>query len=927
MRETIKKIEDHAAGRLALPPGRTAVDEIGRFKTYLKVEAHRLRMLHRAGGEGLPLCQARAAAIDALIRALWAAALGAGGGEQPAAALVAVGGYGRGELNPCSDIDLLFLHHRQVSGGRPRPGFGHVIDGVLYPLWDLGLKVGHSVRTVSECVAAANADMQSKTAMIESRWLVGDRKLYDTFAAAVQRRCVAGRAREYCQLRLEDQAVRRAKFGNSASMQEPNLKNGCGGLRDYQNLLWMAHFKEGAGTLAELQKGEWITRAERKLLEKAHDFLLRARTAMHYETGKALDVLGKNIQPAVAQQLGYRERSPSKRIEAFMRDLYRHLRNVFLITRTVEQRLALLPAETVPPGLRAFVPARRKVVSEVVDGFRFVGGEIQAASRRVFQEDNRRLMRVFLYGQQRGFRLHADLAQMIRNQLDLVDGAFRRDARVRETFLTVLGQRGNVATTLRAMHEVDFLGRYLPEFGRMTCLVQHEFFHQYTVDEHTLVCLQQLDRVWEAKEPPHAAYAELLNKIERPWLLYLALLLHDLGKGLGHDHSVAGAEISRRVSSRLGLDAAAAQALAVLVENHLLLVAVSQRRDLDDPVIIRQVAEKVQTPEILCMLTLHTFADSMATSDKLWNGFKDSLLWSLHHRTVALFNGGAGLVRSDEMQREHLRREVRRIKPADVTDEELDAHLAALPSRYHLIHPAREVAQDLALAHQFMWNQVAGKGDGRAPVTGWQHEPDRGFSRVKICTWDRVGLFSRLAGSFSAAGLSILSAQVFTRSDNIALDTFCVIQARDGLLPGPAPQAEFEGILETVLTGGEVDFHRLIARQKITRPPYQAYSGELIGTRIRFDNTASESRTLIEVETEDRLGLLYAICEALAALSLDISAARIATERGGASDSFYVRERGGGQVAGADRQGEIEASLRQAILRLDDQHPAGARGA
>jgi len=921
MQELLKKIEADAAARLPLPPGKPASEELVRYKSFLKLETHRLKLQHRAGGGGLPLCQARAGIVDVLLRYLWEAAKGQLSEqalrEFTSVALVAIGGYGRGELNPHSDIDFMFLHSRQVAGNRPLPYLSKIIDGILYPLWDLGFKVGHSVRNVDDCVQVANADMQAKTSLIESRLIVGDPVLFAKFQKTLERKCVAGHVQEYVQMRLEDQTTRRAKFGNSATMQEPNLKNGCGGLRDYQNLLWMAFFKYRTRTLADLQTRQMISEIERKQLEAAYDFLLRTRTEMHFHANRATEVLGKNLQPAVAFNLGYRERSPSKRIEGFMRDLYRHQRNIFLITRTVEQRLALLPAGSSRLSLRFLLRGRRKPPQEPIDGFKFINGEIQAASDQVFREHPPRLMRVFLYAQQRGLRLHADLAQLIRNQLDLVDRAFLTDEGVRETFLTILDQRGSVAAVLRAMHEVDFLGRYVPEFGRVTCLVQHEFYHQYTADEHTLMCLEQLDRVWEAKNAPYIAYAELFHKVERPAVLYLALLLHDLGKPLGHGHSLISGEISHRVAKRLGLDGAATHTLRLIIEHHLLLASVSQRRDLDDAAVIRRVAKLVQTPETLAMLTLHTFADSLATSEKLWNGFKDSLLWSLHHKTMALMSGGPEFVRTEEMQRELLRREVKRIKPELISDEELNAHLAALPPRYHVIHSAQEVSDDLVLAHQFMRRQVVEEGDALAPVIDWHNEPDRGFSRVKVCTWDRAGLFSKIAGSFSAAGLNILSAQIFTRSDGMALDTFCVITAKEGSLANPEQQEHFGEVLKKALTGGPVDFRSLIARQKITRPPYQAYMGEQIATEIRFDNEASDARTLVEIETEDRLGLLFAISEALAELALDISAARISTERGGASDSFYVRERDGGRVLIPARREAIERRLRKAIQSLD----------
>ncbi len=922
MKELLAKIQADAAVRLPLPPGREATKELARYKAFLKVETHRLKLLHRSGLGGYEVCQARAAVIDLILRNLWEAARntlsGADQKQFPPLALISIGGYGRGELNPHSDIDFMFLHNRQ-GAGKPLPCLTRMVDGILYPLWDIGLKVGHSVRSVEDCVKVANTDMQSKTSLIEARLITGDDALFRKFQKTLVAECVNGQEDEYIAMRLADQAARRAKFGNSACMQEPNLKNGCGGLRDFQNLLWMAFFKYRTRSVKDLQAHSMIYETERRQLEAAYDFLLRVRTEMHYHVNRPMDVLSKNLQPAVAYNLGYRERSPSKRIEQFMREVYSHSRNIFLITRTVEQRLALLPKQR-KLSLSSWLPTRsRKSSPEPLDGFKFHDGEIRAASDDIFREQPRRLMRVFLYAQQRGLRLHPDLAQLIRNQLTLVDRDFLSDTHVRETFLTILNQRGNVARVLRAMHEVDLLGKYLPEFGKLTCLVQHEFYHQYTADEHTLMCLEKLDRVWEARDLPFTSYDKLFHTIERPFLLYLALLLHDVGKFEGHGrHTPASVKLAERVSRRLGLDSVTAQNLHLVIEHHLLLASVSQRRDLDDPAVIRQVARKVQTPENLALLTLHTFVDSLATSDKLWNGFKETLLWSLHMKAMRALTGGPESYRAEELQRDQLKEEVRKLLPESISAEELDAHFGTLPNRYFQIQTAREAVDDVLLAHRFMRLQIAEDESALAPVVNWHHDADRGFSTVKVCTWDRSGLFSKIAGSFSAVGLNILSAQVFTRRDGIVLDTFFVTDARTGT-PGSTEQRDrFEQVLAKVLTGGEVDFRALIARQRNARPLYQAYTGERLETQVRFDNEGSDTRTLIEIETEDRIGLLYVISQALSELELDISGAKIVTEMGAAIDSFYVRELDGSKVTHPPRQKAIDAKLLHSIHSLEE---------
>ncbi|MGI8965357.1 MAG: [protein-PII] uridylyltransferase, partial [Limisphaerales bacterium] len=567
---------------------------------------------------------------------------------------VAIGGYGRAELNPYSDIDIMFLHEGEmVSRGKPIPILGALTDGLLYTLWDVGLKVGHSVRSIDDCVKVANSDMQSKTALIEARLISGNETLFQKLQKTVLAKCVSGHEDEYIAARVRDQAARREKFGNSACRQEPNIKNGCGGLRDYQNLIWMTFFKYRTRSLIELQEKEMISAAERKQLEAAYDFLLRVRNELHYHVNRPLDILSKSVQPSVAHNLGYTNRSASERLEKFMGDFYSHARNIDLITRTVEQRLALLPTSKLIPDFRQMLRGHlEKTRAQIVDGFKIIAGEIHPTTKFIFRDRPKRLMRVFLYAQQRGLKLPPDLTQLIRQQLPLVNKTFLTDEPVRENFLEILNQRGNVAPILRAMHEVGLLGKFIPEFGRLTCLVQHEFYHQYTADEHTLICLEKLDQISAAPLPPFNSYTEIFHKVERPFVLYLALLLHDSGKAFRTGkHEKIGSQLALKVARRLGLDGATTHQLSLLIEHHLTMAQVSQRRDLEDPAVIRNFAAQIESVENLDMLTLHTFADSMGTSDQLWNGFKDSLLWTLFHKTRAQLLGDDS-TRVEEKQRE-----------------------------------------------------------------------------------------------------------------------------------------------------------------------------------------------------------------------------------------------------------------------------------
>ena len=924
------KIEASAIKRIALPPGREPARELSRYKQFLKVESARLKMLHRAGDSGREVCRARAVVLDALHRHILEALINTLPDDArrglPRYSLVAIGGYGRAELNPHSDIDIMLLHtgdSAAAARGRVHPFIKLLTEpgGLLYTLFDLGLKVGYSVRTLDDCVTAANENIQTKTSLIEARRLCGDEGLFQEMQAIVLARCVRGHEETYIAARLADQATRRQKYGNSVLMQEPNIKNGCGGLRDYQNLLWMAYFtKDRPRSLADIEASGFISDAERKQLDTAYDFLLRARNELHYHTNRAGDVLTKAVQPAVAYNLGYTDRSPARRLEAFMRDYYLHARNVDLITRTVERRLALLPKPSRLPFLKKLLPGRRAPVEPVVDGFRLVEGELRHQSPRVFREDPLRLMRVFLYGQQRGARLHPDTAQLLRSELRLVNSDFLANDHVHESFREILSQRGNVAPALRAMHEVDFLGKYLPEFGKLTCLVQHEFFHIYTADEHTLMCVQKLDDIWAGRVANPAPYQELFQQVERPFILYLALLLHDTGKSAhGKHHEQDSAKLAERVADRLKLDGTATHSLRLLVEHHLAIIQISQRRDLDDPVVVRHFAALVQTPENLHKLTLHTLADSLGTSDKLWNGFKDMLLWTLHRKTFAELTGATVFLRAEEKQRELLLDEVIRLLPRELQLGEAQAHFGTLPPRYFLIHGAADIVADLLLTNRFMQHLLNDDPEvSLAPVIQWADEPDRGCSRVKICTWDRAGLFSKLAGSFTAAGLNILSAQIFTRTDRVALDAFDVTSSHTGLLATKEEKERFSQLLGKALVS-QVDFDPLIAKQKVANPLYQSLEGDRIATEIAFDNHTSERCTVIDVETEDRVGLLYTLSQTMSELGLDISIAKISTEKGAAMDSFYVTELNGERVVSQHRQHTIEARLRTVLLNFDQR--------
>lgn len=922
MSNLLEQVQADAEARLVLPPGRHPNDEKPRYSKYLDLEKHRLKLAHRDGRSGLEICQARARTLDLvfcyLMRACEALERYQGKGAAAPHALVAIGGYGRAELNPHSDVDIMFLHGLpEAKEDSPLP-FLELMSRTML-MFDLFPKVGYSVRNLDDCVREANSDMRSKTSLIEARLICGDKKLFDRFQRVVRTKCIKGHENAYIEARLEDQANRRAKYGDSASLQEPNIKNGCGGLRDYQNLIWMARFRYGCTSLADLRNQGMLSEQEQRQLEAGYDFLLRVRNELHYHLDRPVEKLSRDVQPAVARNLGYTDRSLAARVERFMGDYYLHARNIHLITRTVEQRLALLPQPRRLPTLKQFLHRRRTDAMYAVDGFKFVNGEVHPAASDVFEVEPARLMRAFRQAQLRGASLGPDIASMIRNSLHLVTPEFRQDSHVHETFLEILRQKGSVSRVLREMHEVGLLGAFLPAFGRLTGRVQHEFYHIFTTDEHTLVCLEMLDALHGTEDEALETYGELLQDVERPELLYLALLLHDVGKGRRTaDHSETGGRMAASAARKLGLSRSDVETVAFLVRHHLAMIQTGLKRDLDSPEEIERFAHLVENEENLRLLTLLTVADTRGTSATLWNGFKNTMLRKLLARTREQLRGETLFTRADQERREALAEEVWELTPDAIQRDEFEAHFSRLPPRYFVCRSSSEIVVDLELMHEFMVAQLLPETQALEPVMAWHDLPDRGFSQVKVCTWDHHGAFSRIAGALTAAGLNILSAEIFTREEGVVIDTFLVLDAASGLPVRDAAKSRCNELLKEIVSerGDPLEYLRQ-ANSRRRQPKLPEVDRQ--PTEVWFDNDTVPWTTVVELQTEDRMGLLTVILKAMSDEGLDIDVAKISTEKGMAMDTFYVRDRDGGQIRSRNRQRELTRRLKATVegLALD----------
>jgi [protein-PII] uridylyltransferase len=912
-----EKVLAHAEQQLRSQGKLNSAELLQLYKKFLKIENHRIWLKHRSGGGGREICAERAHLVDIVLRHLLDAALEQatelGNGKGSRLALVAIGGYGRGELNPFSDVDIMFLY-----AGKSEERVNQVVQQILYMLWDVGFKVGHSTRSIAAAIKEANADMLSKTSLLEARLVAGDDALFVEFRSEFLHHCVEGHEEDYIRERVQNQTERHEKFGHTVYMQEPNVKNGCGGLRDYQNLLWISFFKERAPATGDLVKKGFLNEAERRQIDRAYDFLLRVRTELHYFNKRGADVIHLSQQLQLANKLGYVQKNILRRSEAFMRDYYQHARNVYHITELLSERMSLAVPGGKGRGLLGFLRKPKAPVEEHFDGFYTLDGRLHAESANIFSQEPARMMRLFQHLQQRQLRLSPELSQLIRRRLHFVDRTFQYSKAARETFVAICSRKGEVGRILRAMHEVDFLGRYVPEFGQLTCLVQHEFFHRYTADEHTLVCIEKLDRVIDTDNPRLAEYKALFHKLEDPFVLYLALLLHDTGKASNARlHAEASALYAQKVSRRLQLAPERRKSLVFLVDHHITLSSTAQRRNLDDAATIAEFGSLVKNQANLDALMLLTLVDGQGTGDENWSDWKEGLVWQLYRSTTLYLADGEAFYRQRTIEREALRAGVTKKLGANYADE-IDSHFEYMPERYFQAYQIPEIVEHIRLFRRFLEMREGADCQPLAPAFKWVAHPNRGHSEFWFVGWDRTELLARVAASLSVGHLNILSADAFTRSDSLVLDIFRVCNTSFRAVTDEREISTVEKRLKQALEAETFDFTPLLTKAMKRRGFHLSQEIDF-PTRITIENDAHPVYSLVEIETPDRLGLLYHLLRAFGATGVQIALSRITTEKGAAIDSFYVTEADGRKL-----RTETMVRLQKVLHHAATAAPAGA---
>lgn len=883
--------------RLYVPEKCERNDRLEIYKKWMAQEDKKLRKLHESQRSGMKVVKARSHVIDQLLRHMFDYDMKAFEGEYGKlpfpTGILALGGYGRAEMCPFSDVDIMFLYPEKVRA-KILPKFQEVFtERILYMLWDLGFKVGHSTRTIKQTMEEAKADVQSKNAMLESRLVAGSKNLFQVFEQAYKNFCNKN-AHQYILDRLADQRERRAKFGDTVLIQEPDIKNAVGGMRDFHNLLWMGQIKLGTSSLTEMVEKGQLSKDERRRLRKAYDFLLRTRTEVHFQSGRATDILTFEMQYIAAKSFDYPQNDALKRVEAFMRDYYRHAQNILKLSILLEQRLALHEPERTTISFREVIKSRRSERPRLIDGFMVRGKELTMENRRVFKEDPLRLIRVFRHRQQLGVKLDFDLTNLVTKSLHLIDEEVIHSPEANKTFLSILSDAGNVYSSLNSMHDLGVLGKFMPEFEKLTCLVQHEYYHRYTIDFHILNTIRQLDNVVTDTSKELRHYREEYHKLDDPTVLYLILLLHDIGKGKGiKGHDKVGVEMSKPILERMGVDPRLHEEILFIIGNHLEMARFWQHHDIDDPQNIQSFANKVETQTQLSLLYIHTYCDACGTSSSLWTSYKDMLHRRLFTATSAHLASEHSLEKELEKQKDMIYESLLSQDIEDVSQEEIHAHCNLLPERYFVHNSIEEIIIHIKLVNQLLRNiSEAESLAALSPVIDWTDDFNKGHTAVTIVTWDRAGLFYRLAGSFSLAGLNIVSAKAINRMDHITIDTFYVCDAKGGIVQSRSAREKFEECLEMAVVKNK-DLTKAILKEAAAQKPGKLFKTDK-HTHTPFPQSVDVyhevdlEKTVVEVEAYDKLGLLYFLGKVIYEKGYDMTFARIATERNIAVDTFYI---------------------------------------
>ena len=801
--------------------------------------------------------------------------------------IISVGGYGRREMAPFSDVDLLFLTPYKMT-----PWAENVIETVLYLLWDLKLKVGHSSRSIKDCLRLGSDDYTIRTAMLEHHFVCGDINLASQLNEKLWKNLFSGTAKDFISAKLIERENRHEKHGQRY-MVEPNVKEGKGGLRDLQSLYWIAKYVYQTQNISDLVDLNVFRSDEYLQFEQAEEFLWAVRCQMHHLADRAIEQLSFDLQVEVASAMGYHDSRDQRAVEIFMQDYFRHATRVGDLTRIFLTSLEAVHAKDEPLLERIF---KRK--PKIDNDYIVIHNRLAIKSEKEFLTNPINLLKLFSEALRTGLLIHPNAMRLVSANLAMVNNEFRASTEAQQIFLELLLKHGNPERALRRMNELGFLAKFIPEFEPIVAMMQFNMYHSYTVDEHTIQCLKTLAQIEKSElvEELPIASSILKDGVNRK-VIYIALLLHDIGKGRSDDHSILGAKIAKQVSPRLGLNKQETETVEWLVRYHLLMSDMAQKRDISDPRTVRDFAKAVQSVKRLNLLTVLTVCDIRSVGPDTWNNWKATLIRQLYAETKAILEQGAEALNRENRMTEAKKALREKLSEWDNKDIKIETG-----RHYPPYWQGFQVDAQFAFAKLL---RNLGADEIKIELTP---DTDRDATRICFALSDHPGIFSRLAGALALVGANVVDARSYTSKDGFATAAFW-IQDGDG---SPYNQARFSRLrrmIEKTLSGEVITREAIKERDKFKKRE-KAFK---VPTSITFDNEGSEIYTIIEVDTRDRPGLLFDLTRTLANMNVYIASAVIATYGEQVVDSFYVKDMFGLKFHSESKQKKLEQNLRQAI--------------
>ena len=780
--------------------------------------------------------------------------------------IIAVGGYGRGELAPFSDIDLLFLLPYKQT-----PRVEQVVETILYLLWDMKLKVGHSTRSIDECMRQAKADMTVRTAILESRYICGEISLMEQMIARFRDEIIKGSALEFVEAKLKESDDRHRQLGDSRYVIEPNIKDGKGGLRDLHKLFWIGKYAYKTDDVSALVSEGVLSLDDARRFAKAQKQLWTIRCHLHYLAGREEDRLTVDHQREIAKRLGYMDRSGNTAVERFMKHYYLTAKDVGDLTRIF--CAAIEEEHQRKPRLKLSAPWRRP---KSLGDFELEGGRLNAKDPEIFSKDPVNFLRMFHVAQENDLEFHPQILKLVNQDLKFIDKKLRHDQKANSLFLEILTSKKGPERILRRMNEAQVFGRFIPDFGKVVAQMQYDMYHVYTVDEHTIIMLGILFKI-EKRELEEIAptASSVVGKVISRRELYVAVLLHDIAKGRGGDHSILGEKVARRLCPRFGMTAEETETVAWLVRWHLLMSYAAFKRDINDPKTIEDFTAIVRSPERLRLLLVLTVADIRAVGPNVWNSWKGTLLSELYWLAEEALLGHSSIkAQTARIEKVHddLEKEL-----ISWTSKELHTHFKQGYPSYWLTYD-----KDTLVRHA---NLIKKANDDKTALTvNTLIDSDRGITEVIVYTADHPGLFSRIAGALASAGANVVDAKITTMRNGMALDSFWV---QDGNGNDFEDTTRLTNAISETLSSG-IHLGQLLASRP-NKLPKRAQAMD-VPHRVLIDNKASSTHTVIEVNGRDQPGLLHRLTKSLAEQNLQISSAKISTYGASIVDVFYVKD-------------------------------------